>query len=525
MDTIKPLLSTGIAVATFLISCILLNHKILRDASSKTIPHGPSGVPILGSFPFLTRYPELTLNKWARKFGDLYSVWLGGQLFMIISSPKVAKDLMVTHGSVFSSRKEMFIKGQTILKGRGVTATPYNDTWKKHRRLVTNWLRADETAKYVLAIERESIDMIQCLYEASGNGAKFFNPQPFTGRCSLNVMLGIVFGQRTSTIHDPMMKEALRLSREFMNTTGPFSNLVDHVPMLRYFPTSIRSRGRRLHRDIVSTYGGMIKEMDERIQKGQDIRDCLAKSMLQARKQEDLDDLDITFLATSFMVGGVETTAAVMQWFCALIPSYPEIQRRAQYELDSVVGRSRLPGMEDEKSLPFCRAIIKEVQRCHNPFWLGTPHAASKDFVYQGKLIPKDTVMVLNTWTMHHDEIRHPAPFKFNPDRYLHDNLTSVQSSRQPDPYQRDHWIFGAGRRICPGMQVAEQEIWLTISRILWAFDMKPVPDHPIDLKEYDGLSGRSPMPFRILLKPRHEKVKTVLADAALDGDIAPSPH
>ncbi|KAI1839501.1 hypothetical protein JX266_014287 [Neoarthrinium moseri] len=135
--------------------------------------------------------------SWARKFGDLYSVWLGGQLFMIISSPEVAKDLMVTHGSVFSSRKEMFIKGRTILKGRGVTATPYNDTWKKHRRLVTNWLRADETAKYVLAIERESIDMVQCLYEASGNGAKFVNRQPFTGRCSLNVMLhpltGIVF--------------------------------------------------------------------------------------------------------------------------------------------------------------------------------------------------------------------------------------------------------------------------------------------------------------------------------------------
>ncbi|KAI1849033.1 hypothetical protein JX265_013683 [Neoarthrinium moseri] len=229
-----------------------------------------------GSFPFLTRYPELTLDKWARRFGDLYSVWLGGQLFMINSSPEVAKDLMVTHGSVFSSRKEMFIKGQTILKGRGVTATPYNDTWKKHRRLVTNWRRADETAKYVLAIERESIDMIQCLYEASGNGAKFVNPQPFTGRCSLNT-----------------------------------------------------------HRDIVATYGGMIKEMDERIQKGQDMRDCLAKSMLEARKQEDLDELDVIFLATSFMVGGVETTAAVMQWFCSLIPSYPEIQRRAQSELAS----------------------------------------------------------------------------------------------------------------------------------------------------------------------------------------------
>lgn len=103
-----------------------------------------------------------------------------------------------------------------------------------------------------------------------------------------------------------------------------------------------------------------------------------------------------------------------MQWFSALIPSYPEIQRRAKEELDRVVGRDRLPGIEDEQNLPFCRAIIKEVERCHNPFWLGTPHVSSEDFTYNGRFIPKDTVLVLNTWTMHHDEKRYPEAHTFN---------------------------------------------------------------------------------------------------------------
>jgi hypothetical protein len=83
----------------------------------------------LGSFPFLTKYPERTLDRWAKKFGDLYSMWLGNQLFVIISDPQVAKDLMVTNGNVFSSRKEMYIKSQTVFAGRGITATPYNDRW------------------------------------------------------------------------------------------------------------------------------------------------------------------------------------------------------------------------------------------------------------------------------------------------------------------------------------------------------------------------------------------------------------
>lgn len=55
-------------------------------------------------------------------------------------------------------------------------------------------------------------------------------------------------------------------------------------------------------------------------------------------------------------------TAAIMQWFSALIPAYPEIQKKAQEELDRVVGRSRLPNIEDEKNLPYCHAIVKEVR-------------------------------------------------------------------------------------------------------------------------------------------------------------------
>lgn len=82
-----------------------------------------------GSFPFLTDYPELTLDKWAKRFGDLYSVWLGQQLVVMISSADVAKDLLVTRGAICSSRKDMYIKSQCVLAGRGITVTPYNDTW------------------------------------------------------------------------------------------------------------------------------------------------------------------------------------------------------------------------------------------------------------------------------------------------------------------------------------------------------------------------------------------------------------
>ncbi|THH14404.1 hypothetical protein EW146_g5920 [Bondarzewia mesenterica] len=485
--------------------------KPLVDKQGNKIPDGPCGLPIVGSFPFLTSYPELTLDHWAKKFGDLYSLWLGNQLFVIVSDPAIVKDLMVTNGAVFSSRKEMFVKSQIVFVGRGITATPYNDRWRKHRRIAFGWLNQRAVDSYTSVLDREATVLMKALYEESKAGTVPVNPQPHAGRCSLNNMATITFGTRTDSINHPLVGRALKLSREFMNCTGPMSNLVDFIPLLQRLPNPMLSRGKKLHKGLVDTYGGMIKDIERRLNNGEQVVDCLAKTMIQVREEEELDHLDMTILTSAFMIGGVETTAAIMQWFSALIPAHPEVQRKAQEELDRVVGRDRLPTVEDEKDLPYCHAIVKEVERCHNPFWLGTPHVASEDFTYKGQFIPKDTVVVVNAWTLHHNPARHTDPYSFNPDRYINDHFTSADSANLTDPYERDHWMFGVGRRICPGMIVAEREIWLTISRMLWAFNMKEIPGEPIDLKEYDGLSGRSPVPFRITLTPRDAKVKEVL--------------
>ncbi|KAF9456424.1 cytochrome P450 [Collybia nuda] len=504
------LLASIISASVYLFSKALFSRRPV-DRDGNAIPNGPIGLPILGSFPFLTHFPELTLDYWAKKFGPIYSMWLGNQLFVVVSDPQIVKDLMVTNGSIFSSRKEMFLKSQTIFAGRGITATPYNDRWRAHRRLATGSLNARAVDEYTDVLDFEATVLVQELYKYGKAGAAPINPQPHAGRCSLNNMLTIVFGIRTDSINHPLVGHALRLSREFMNCTGPVSNLTDFVPILQRLPNYMTTRGKKLHSDLVETYGGMIKEIEERMNRGENVPDCLVKNLILTKEAEGLDHIDMSILCAAFMIGGVETTASIMQWFSALIPAYPEIQSKAQAELDRVVGRNRLPTIEDEKNLPYIHAIIKEVERCHNPFWLGTPHVNTQDFTYRGQFIPKDTVIVLNTYTMHHDPQRHPDPQTFNPDRYINDSTLSSESANLANAYERDHWMFGVGRRICPGMWVAEREVWLAISRMLWAFTMEQIPEEPIDLKEYDGLSGRSPVPFRIKMIPRDNKVAKVL--------------
>ncbi|THH19118.1 hypothetical protein EW146_g1988 [Bondarzewia mesenterica] len=506
------------AVTSTIFYCVYvaLLRRSLVDKDGNSIPTGPWGLPVVGSYPFLTHYPEVTLDRWAKKFGDLYSIWLGNQLFVVVSDPGTAKDLMVTNGAIFSSRKDMFIKAQTIFIGRGITGSPYNDTWRKHRRIAWSWLQQHMVDSYSQSLDREAKAMIKTLFEDSKAGALPVNPQPHAGRSSLNNMLMIVFAMRANRLDHPMVAHCLQISREFMNCTGPVANLVDFIPLLQQLPTTMRSRGRKLHQELLRTYGGMIKDIEAQMRTGAPVPDCAAKAMIEMREKENLDELDMAILASAFMIAGVETIAGIIQWFMALIGAHPDVQKKAQEELDRVVGRDRMPTIEDEKDCPYCRAIIKEVERCHNPFWLGTPHVNTQDFTYKGRFIPKDTVIICNTYTMHFNGARYSDPFVFNPDRYIDDPLSSSESANLTNPYERDHWMFGVGRRICVGMILADREIWLAISHILWAFNMVQIPEEPIDLKEYDGLSGRSPMPFRIKIMPRHERVTHLLQEVEL---------
>lgn len=118
----------------------------------------------------------------------------------------------------------------------------------------------------------------------------------------------------------------------------------------------------------------------------------------------------------------VAQTAGVIQWFLALITAYPEVQARAHAELDAVIGRDTWPSAHHESQLPYIRAIIKEVERAHAPFWNGTPHCSTADYVTStGVFIPKGTVVVLNCHALHHNQARYE-------DAYVHRLLSLCEN-------------------------------------------------------------------------------------------------
>jgi len=164
-----------------------------------------------------------------------------------------------------------------------------------------------------------------------------------------------------------------------------------------------------------------------------------------------------------------------MWWMLAMI-AHPEFQKRAQDQLDNVVGRSRTPTFADSPNLPYIHALVKESLRWRPVLPFSLPHATTEDDWYEGMFIPKGTLCLANLWQCHHD----PAAYgddaaNFNPERFLDEQgrLISGPAETRDD----GHCTYGFGRRACVGKHAANDTLFIAMATILWATRLEPSQD------------------------------------------------
>ena len=207
----------------------------------------------------------------------------------------------------------------------------------------------------------------------------------------------------------------------------------------------------------------------------------------------------------------------------------PEAQERAHEEVSAILGDSRLADLSDEPNMPYIRATIKEIMRMCPVATTGLRRLAGADVRYNDKTIPKGTILLANICALHWDEQRFPDPFKFRPERYLQHMQRSAVYANSADVMQRDHFTFGAGRRICPGVHLADNGLFLAVSNLIWAYEFRPPlgPDGKevaMDLSDEAFLDGaiRIPKPYQVRIIPRNParlaSVKDIWAKAKNEG-------
>ena len=292
-------------------------------------------------------------------------------------------------------------------------------------------------------------------------------------RYSCSVVSIIGWGRRIDKVNDYVAKTALAFM-EGVDFVIPGLYLMETIPILaslhRWFyrlPSSIFESLKHFQRYFFALA----------IEGARSPNDNFAKFLLEKHDQEGLTPEEIASLSANLIGGGVDTTSSSTLTFILAMCVFPDVQKKAQEELDRVVGLDKMPEWTEEDKLPYVSALVSEVLRWRTVTILGgIPHAPIRDDEYQGYLIPKDTAVTGNVWSIHRHPREYPEPDVFRPERFCN-------GLERPHPSKKGHNAFGWGRRQCSGQPLAEQGLFITIARILWAFNIRPGLDEKVSLQ------------------------------------------
>ncbi|KAL2167285.1 hypothetical protein VTG60DRAFT_1444 [Thermothelomyces hinnuleus] len=506
------------------VAAAIIIRLLLSGRRPKNLPPGPPTLPIIGNLHQMPkRDAHLQFEKWAREYGPVYSLILGTKTLIVLSSDKAVKDLLDKKSNMYSHRQEMYI-GQTLCSGDlRILMMGYDARWRMCRKLVHSLLNISAAKSYV---PYQMLENKQMLYEMVTQPERcMYNIRRYTNSLTTTM----VFGWRSSTYEDEKMMQLFDGFSEFaeLNQTG-LAALVDFFPWMRWLPDfllPVCAKAKELHRKEKALYREHWLKAKEQTKAGTIMR-CFSEDLVAAQKEEGFSDDQAAYITGTLLEAGSDTTSSTLYAFVQAMLLYPEVQKKAQEEIDRVVGPNRMPTMDDERDLQYIRAIVKESLRWMPTTIMGAvPHAVTQDDWYEGYLIPKNAGVVNNVWAIHMDPVRHPEPRRFNPDRYKDDYQSLADAAANPDASKRDQFTFGAGRRICPGIHVAERSLFLGVSRMLWAFDISPATDErtgkpiiPDQEKLTQGFVCQ-PEEFPVKITPRSEARRKMVVEEWLNAE------
>lgn len=459
-----------------------------RDLALKKRLPGPFAWPLVGNAMQLGQMPHMTFSKLAKKYGNVYQIRLGCNDIVVLNGYKAIRQALVQHSKEFAGRPN-FISFQIISGGKSMTFSNYSEQWIAHRRVAQSTLRAFSSANsqtkknFEQQIVAEAIDMVQNFLRLSADRC-YFNPAHEFTVAAANVICALCFGKRYGH-DDPEFRALLGRVDKFGETVGAGS-LVDVMPWLQSFPNPVRSVYQNF-KTINKEFFAYVK--DKVIQHRdtydpdvtRDMSDAII-SVIEHGKNNMLTKDFVEGTVTDLIGAGQDTVSTVMQWMLLLLVKYPAMQTKLQEQIDNVVGRDRLPSMEDKVNLVHLDAFIYETMRYTSFVPVTIPHSTTTDVTIEGFHIPKDTVVFINQWSVNHDPERWQDPHIFNPSRFLDENgalnkdlISSVM-------------IFSTGKRRCIGDQIAKTEVFLFLAILLHQCTFKSNPSQTLTMDCSYGL-------------------------------------
>lgn len=421
---------SGIALAILL---FLFASTIHQYASRRRMPPGPRPLPLIGNVHQIPKeYPWRGFADLFRKHGPLITMQFGFQKAVMIGSLEAARDLLDKRSAIYSSRPRAPMIQECISRNFRILFLPYGDRWRAYHKLHASVLNVRVSDMYRPLHDLESRQLLLELSEPDA-GERFAQ---YFFRYSASLVYSLAYGIRLARGDEPELKVADQVMHE-LNQVFLHTWLVDIIPWANVLPRALAPWKRtadRMHKFESNFLRGLVESAEKK--PGWN----WSKNMWAMKEGKNMSSIELGYILGVLYEAGSDTTAIALSVFVMAMVLYPQVARKAQDEIDRVVGPERMPTFDDLENLPYIHAIVKEVLRWRPVIPGGIPHAVTEDDEYAGYHIPKGTVIIPNLWAMAMDPQVFEHPQEFSPERWI----------ENPD---MPLFPFGFGRRVCPGMR------------------------------------------------------------------------
>ncbi|KAJ7089521.1 cytochrome P450 [Mycena epipterygia] len=489
------------ATAGLAIILYSLHSRLTR--SKLPLPPGPRKLPIVGNiFDLPPTFEWETYQDWSQKYeSDIIQLDLAGKSVVVLLSLKATEDLLEKRSSIYSDRPTSPMLVDLMDWTWNLPLMPYGDAWRAHRRLFSQGFNVTASQNFRLEELAATHGLLRRLVHT---------PDAFRDHLrhmAGEIIISVAYGIDVLPVNDPYIAVAEHTVSAGIQATTPGRFLVDSIPLLKHVPDRFPGAGfkhkakewKQLGRTAMAV---PFAEVEHQLASGSARHSFTAENLrnLAEAGNKYYDEGTIKATATSMYLAGSDTTVAALSTFVLAMLANPEAQRQAQMEIDAVLGKGELPNFNDEQSLPYVSALVKEVLRWRPVTPMGVPHFLPVEDEYRGYRIPAGSVVIGNIWAILHNEDMYPDPSAFKPERFLRDGKLNPDV-RDPQA------AFGFGRRVCPGRYMAMDSVWITIASILSVFDItKAVGDDGQIIEpsyEYSSELISTPLPFKCSITPR----------------------
>nr|XP_043626819.1 cytochrome P450 89A2-like [Erigeron canadensis] len=504
-----------IIISSICVAALIRSIIFPRRNSKKLLPPSPSilyNIFIQLATPPLNWEPVLINLK--AKYGPLFTLSLAFRPFIIVGSHDLAYQILIKKGAIFSDRPKS-------LPMLNISSASYGPTWRLFRRnLASEIMHPARIKSYSWARKWVLHILLGRLQEQKkeGEGIKVVDHFHYA---VFRLLVVMCFGEK---FDESQINEIAKVQRNMMLKVGSGRFMV-HTLFPRLGKILFRNRWKeflKLLSDKEQVLIPIIKSRIESDTSGHEsvaYVDTLVNLKLPEEEAYNGNDGKLTYkemvtMCSEFLNGGTDTTSTSLQWIMANLIKHPHIQSKLYNEIIEVVGQPHPPpshgaeplviNEEDLKKMPYLKAVVLEGLRRHPPSHFVLPHKVTKEVKVQGYVIPQGATLHFLLGEMGLDPKVWDNPMEFKPERFLSNDKTDGAFDFDISGSKGIKMMpFGAGRRICPGSDLALLHLEYFVANLIWYFHWTTPNGYHVDLSDKVESTVVMKNPLRAQISPR----------------------